>query len=75
MKEIKFTGLSIHTTVGPLQISCVNYGQWQLQRRIYLQEQNYTSVGRNVGMSLPFVQVDCALPWQTEKEREREREE
>jgi len=39
-----------------------------------LQPRTYTTVGRNVGMSLPFAQVDNALPCrQTERERERER--
>ena len=40
-----------------------------------MQPRTYTTVGRNVGMSLPVVQVDYALPCrQTERERERERE-
>ena len=40
-----------------------------------MQPRTYTTVGRNVGMILPVVQVYYALPCrQTERERERERE-
>jgi hypothetical protein len=40
-----------------------------------LHPRTYRTVGRNVGMSLPVVQVDYVLPCrQTERERERERE-
>jgi len=39
-----------------------------------LQPRTYTTVGRNVGMILPVVQVDYAVPCrQTERERERGR--